>query len=208
MSSQLCVKFTQNFEPIHRKIWIFTVSYFCDIFELWRHKPYWDGSQVVHILHCEKKGSFILHIQYHAWWRHQMETFSALLAICAGNSPVPVKSPHKGQWRGALMFSLICVWINGWVNNHDAGDLSRHRGHYDVNVMGSWWLSSVRAQGIRRHGIGLVIPEYSGFSTRRINTSRVKVTMNDPDWTGTVNGFYKRNSKEILSCHDWIQSGD
>ena len=46
------------------------------------------------------------------WWRHQMETFSALLAFCAGNSPVPVNSPHKGQWRGALMFSLICVWIN------------------------------------------------------------------------------------------------
>ena len=52
------------------------------------------------------------------WWRHQMEPFSALLALCAGNSPVPVNSPHKGQWRGALMFSLICVWINGWVNNH------------------------------------------------------------------------------------------
>ena len=33
------------------------------------------------------------------------------------------------------MFSLICVWINGWVNNHEAGDLRRHRGHYDVNVM-------------------------------------------------------------------------
>ena len=32
-------------------------------------------------------------------WRHQMETFSALLAICAGNSPVPVNSPHKGQWH-------------------------------------------------------------------------------------------------------------
>ena len=28
----------------------------------------------------------------------------------------PVKSPHKGQWRGALMFSLICAWINGSVN--------------------------------------------------------------------------------------------
>ena len=52
-----------------------------------------------------------------------------------GESPVPVKSPHKGQWRGALMFSLICVWINGWVNNREAGDLRRHRGHYDVNVM-------------------------------------------------------------------------
>ena len=69
------------------------------------------------------------------WWRHQMETFSALLAICAGNSPVPVNSPHKGQWRGALMFSLICVWINGWVNNHEAGDLRRNCGHYDVIVM-------------------------------------------------------------------------
>ena len=44
------------------------------------------------------------------WWRHQMETFSALLAICVGNSPASGKnSPHKGQWRGALMFSLICV---------------------------------------------------------------------------------------------------
>ena len=27
----------------------------------------------------------------------------------------PVNSPHKGQWRGALMFSLICAGINGWV---------------------------------------------------------------------------------------------
>ena len=33
------------------------------------------------------------------------------------------------------MFSLICVWINGWVNNREAGDLRRHRGHFDVNVM-------------------------------------------------------------------------
>ena len=46
----------------------------------------------------------------------------------------PVNSPHKGQWRGALMFSLICPWINGWVNNREA-DLRRHRAHYDVIVM-------------------------------------------------------------------------
>ena len=70
-----------------------------------------------------------------SWWRHQMETCSALLALCAGNSPVPVNSPHKGQWRGALMLSLICAWINDWVNNHEAGYLRHHRGHYDVNVM-------------------------------------------------------------------------
>ena len=73
-----------------------------------------------------------------------METFSALLALCAGNSPVPVNSPHKGQWRRALMFSLICVSINGWVNNREAHDLRRHRGHYDVNVMNQshfWYLT-------------------------------------------------------------------
>ena len=46
-----------------------------------------------------------------------------------------MNSPHKDQWCGALMFSLICVWINGWVNNREAGDLKRYRGHYDVTVM-------------------------------------------------------------------------
>ena len=67
------------------------------------------------------------------WWRHQMEPFSALLAICARNSPV--NYPHKGQWRGALMFSLICAWLNGCVSNREAGDLRRFRAHYDVIVM-------------------------------------------------------------------------
>ena len=52
-----------------------------------------------------------------------------------GNSPVPVNSPPKGQWRGALMFSLICVWINDWVNKGEAGDLRRYHAHCDVTVM-------------------------------------------------------------------------
>ena len=59
-----------------------------------------------------------------------METSSALLDICA----VMVNSPHQGQWRGALVFSLICPWINGWVNNREAGDSRRNRAHYDVIV--------------------------------------------------------------------------
>ena len=33
------------------------------------------------------------------------------------------------------MFSLICVWINGWVNNREARDLRRYRAHCDVTVM-------------------------------------------------------------------------
>ena len=51
----------------------------------------------------------------------------------SGNSPV--NSPHKGQWGGALMFSLICAWLNGWVNNDEAGNLRRHLAHYDVIVV-------------------------------------------------------------------------
>ena len=47
------------------------------------------------------------------WWRHEIETFSALLTLGAGNSPVNDEVPHKGQWRGALMFSLTCAWTNG-----------------------------------------------------------------------------------------------
>ena len=43
-----------------------------------------------------------------------------------------VNSPHKGQWRGALMFSLIWIWTDGWVNNRDAGDLGCYRTHYDI----------------------------------------------------------------------------
>ena len=55
-----------------------------------------------------------------------------------------VNSPHKGQWRGALIFSLIRVWINGWVNNREAFDLRRYRAHNDVNVMfNALFLSSV-----------------------------------------------------------------
>ena len=76
-----------------------------------------------------------------AWWRHPIDTLLALLVLCAGNSP------HKNQWRGALIFSLICPWINGWVNNGEAGDLRRHHAHYAATVIkmiltiGDWVIS-------------------------------------------------------------------
>ena len=64
-------------------------------------------------------------------WKH----FPRYWPFVRGIHRSPVNSPHKGQWRGALMFSLICVWINSWVNNGKAGDLRRYRVHYDVTVM-------------------------------------------------------------------------
>ena len=42
---------------------------------------------------------------------------------------------HKGQWRGALTFSLISTCTKSWANNGDAGNLRRHRAHCDVIVM-------------------------------------------------------------------------
>ena len=64
-------------------------------------------------------------------WKH----FPRYWPFVRGIHRLPVNSPHKAQWRGALMFSLICAWINAWVNNREAGDLRRHRTHCDVIVM-------------------------------------------------------------------------
>ena len=64
-----------------------------------------------------------------------METFSALLAICAGNSLVPGEFPAQRPVKRSFDVSLIYVCINGWVNNREAGDLRRYSPHYDVTVM-------------------------------------------------------------------------
>ena len=64
-------------------------------------------------------------------WKH----FPRNWPFVQGIHRSPVNSPRKGQWRGALMFSLICVWISDWVNNREAGDLRRYLAHYDVIVM-------------------------------------------------------------------------
>ena len=64
-------------------------------------------------------------------WKH----FLRYWPFVRGIHRSPVNSPHKGQWRGALIFSLICGWINGLVNNREAGDFGRYRAIYDVIVM-------------------------------------------------------------------------
>ena len=64
-------------------------------------------------------------------WKH----FPRYWPSVRGIHRSPVNSPHKGQWRVALMFSLMCAWINGWINNVGAGDLRRCRAHYDVIVI-------------------------------------------------------------------------
>ena len=64
-------------------------------------------------------------------WKH----FPRYWPFLRGIHRSAVNSTQKGQWRGALMFSSIWVWINGWVNNREASDLRRYRAHYGVIVM-------------------------------------------------------------------------
>ena len=68
------------------------------------------------------------------WWRHQMEAFSPLLAICAGNSPVTGEFPTQRPVTRSFV-AFFDLRINGWVNNRKAGDLRRHRTYYDSIVM-------------------------------------------------------------------------
>ena len=64
-------------------------------------------------------------------WKH----FPRYWPFVRGIHRSPVNSLHKGQWLAALIFTLICARINGWVNNREAGDLRCHRAHYDVIVI-------------------------------------------------------------------------
>ena len=90
-----------------------------------------------------------------SWWRRQMEAFSVLLALCAGNSSVTGEFPSQRPVSGALVFSLTCTWANGWVNNRDASAFIRHRTHYDVTVMNIFYMPSilVRMPKALSHGL-------------------------------------------------------
>ena len=99
----------------------------------------------------------LIHWYVHRLWRFHNQSlhddiinwkyFPRYWSFVRGIHQSPVNSPHKGQWRGALMFSLICAWINGWVNNREAGDFSSHRAHYDVVVMNYRRKSPIKKMG-------------------------------------------------------------
>ena len=71
-----------------------------------------------------------------AWWRHQMQTFSALQANCAGNSPVTGEFPaQRPVTRSFDVFLDLHLNTRLSKINREAGDLRRYRAHYDVIVM-------------------------------------------------------------------------
>ena len=73
--------------------------------------------------------------QYIPWWRHQMEAFSALLAIYAGNSPVTGEFPAQRPVTRNFDVFFDLRLNKSRANNHETGDLRRHDAHYDVTAM-------------------------------------------------------------------------
>ena len=97
--------------------------------DLWRDNVY-----------CDRPRLYVIK------WKH----FARYWPFVWGIHRWPVNSPHKGQWRRALMFSLIGAWINDSVNNGEVGDLRRHRAHYDRIVMDSCETLQITSMSVAR----------------------------------------------------------
>ena len=102
----------------------------------WYIEPSCDITSITHIRRMQ--------YQQQMWvydWRDIMMTssnwkhFPRYWPFVLGTHRSPVNSLHKGQWGGALIFSLICAWINGWVHSRETGDLRHNCLHYDATVM-------------------------------------------------------------------------
>ena len=144
------------------------------------------------------------------WWRHQMKNFPRYWPFVRGIHRSPVNSPHKSQWRGALMFSLICAWINGWVNNGESGDLRRHRAHCDVIVKPkpyfSYNASSPRGQWVHLYASGQVIyqqKDYNSFVSR--TCPLVEINWELDEWKGVIENVIFGNCLRVsMSLKLWV----
>ena len=126
-------------------------------------------------------------------WKHFLRYF------VMGFNRSTVDSRLKGQWRGALMLSLIFAWTNSWANNRDAVDLRRHRAHYYVTVMvcrcpsihfqlAQCWLSSLK----------YLLPSLSGCQPFQ---------MNFIDQATSFSSNWQRRSREISRHIDYSPIG-
>ena len=107
-------------------------------------------------------------------WKHFPRYWPFVRGIHRG----PVNSPHKGEWRGAFMFSLICALINRWGNNREAGDLRRYRPHYDVIVM----YSQHCACTVRYYNIYMHRNNKTCVTHIRVKTSPTTLQRQNPLW--------------------------
>ena len=124
-------------------------------------------------------------------WKH----FPRHWPICVGNSPVPGEFPAQiGQWRGTLMFSLICARINCWVNNPEAGDLRPHRTHYDVIAMHYPIFKAHKVQCVNCYQILFMLP----FQSQQKHMDQKRICyLNDVKATDV---YCSHNLKCVMKC--------
>ena len=143
-----------------------------------------------------------------------METFSALLTLCAGPGEFPAQRPVT--WTFDI--SLIYACINDWVNNREAGYLRRHRGHYDVIVMGHQGKTKNRRPVFTQYLICIILIEMSlsadkillftghkGGPGRRWTTWQM--TTPDPELTSLTADLYN-NQLQQLNAEPWWRDGN
>ena len=138
-SNAIWIKFlwqTFHSSPVNVRyiwVWVQLLTYFSQLALLFFLQQYWTVCyhwiRVIRLYQPQR-----MYNNYHdAIIKGNIISFPRYWPFVRGIHRSPVNSPHKGQWHRALMFST--PWINGWVNNREAGDLRRHRPHYDVIVM-------------------------------------------------------------------------
>ena len=111
----------------HVRRWTYWTNWQTLNMKLWIHKthPYIDLKGELKDVFCGDFHDDVI----------KLKPFPRYWPFMQGIHRSPANSPHKGQWRGTFMFSLIFARINRWVNTGEAGDLRRYRAHYDVIVM-------------------------------------------------------------------------
>ena len=116
--------------------------------------------RLLYSIACTTIWTSVMEMPFYMWhddvikWKH----FPRYWPFVRGIHRSPVNSPHKGQWHGALVFSLICIWINDWVNNREAGDLRLIKGipgtklrHYIIQAQ--WTHSGIITSFLRQNDI-------------------------------------------------------
>ena len=131
--------------------------------------------------HPQKKVMAVWVLRHGEEWNHddviKWKHFPRYWPFVRGIHRSTVNSPHKGQWRGALIFSLICVWINGWVNNREAGDLRRYHARHDVTVMINCFIHAMRIlhfflTAVETDSVSLIAHGYIKIMIKRFTITR------------------------------------
>ena len=105
-------------------------------------------------IHIHEKDSYS---PFHTWWRHQMETFSALLALCQWNPPVTGEFPSQRPVTRSfdVFFDLH---LKKRLNKHWATDSRRHRANFDVTVIQTYSPTQFNFVKVDQHtGVRLVV---------------------------------------------------